>query len=158
MVIGRFRWIRAFANLRCRRSCDPKASSSLDWKTDDQVRFKSFPIPTDGHLPTVTRYPERNPILASLVELAEDWQWSSAYTRCQRADERRWLAIPVDPPLPRNWRLRVNKVATEAELNALRRDVKHGIPFGDANGTKSSAVRLGLETTTQPRQRPKKET
>ena len=107
---------------------------------------------------TVMRYVERNPVRADFVELAEDWQWSSAYARFQRADERRWLAIPDDPQLPRNWRSRVHKVETEAERNSLRRSVKRGLPFGDANWTRSSAVRLGLETTTRPRGRPKKET
>ena len=123
-----------------------------------QGRFKSFPIQTDGHLLTVMRYVERNPVRANFIELAEDWQWSSAAARFQRADERRWLAISDDPPLPRNWRSWVNKVETEAELNSLRRSVKRGLPFGDDKWTKSSAVRLGLETTTRPRGRPRKET
>ena len=123
-----------------------------------QGRFKSFPIQTDGHLLTVMRYVERNPVRANFIELAEDWQWSSAHARFQRADERRWLAIPGDPPLPRNWRSWVNKMETEAELTSLRRSVKRGVPFGDDQWIRSSAVRLCLETTTRPRGRPKKET
>ena len=111
-----------------------------------------------GYLLTVMRYVERNPVRANLFELAEDWNWSSAFARRQRADERRWLAIPNEPPLPRNWRSWVNKAETEGELNSLRRSVKRGLPFGDDNWTKSSAVRLGLETTTRPRGRPNKET
>ena len=98
------------------------------------------------------------PLCLSCIDLTDDWQWSSAYARFQRAEERRWLAIPDDPPLPRNWRSWVNKVETEAELNSLRRSVKRGVPFGDDKWTSSSAVRLGLETTTRPRGRPKKET
>ncbi len=104
------------------------------------------------------RYVERNPVRANLIELAENWQWSSAYVRLRRADERRWLAIPADPPLPRNWRSWVNKVKTEAELTSLRRSVKRCWPFGDENWARSSAVRLGLETTTRPGGRPKTET
>lgn len=123
-----------------------------------QGRFKSFPIQSDGQLLTVMRYVERNPVRANLVDLAEEWQLGSADTRRQPADERRWLATPDDPPLPRNWRSRVNKVETELELNALRHSVKRGLPFGDDNWTRSSAVRLGLEATTRPRGRPKKET
>ena len=121
-----------------------------------QGRFKSFPVQTDGHLLTVMRYMERNPVRANFIELAEDWQWSSSSARFQRADERRWLAIPDDPPLPRNWRSWVNKVETEAELNSLRHSVKRGLPFGDEKWTQSSSVRLGLETTTRSRGRPKK--
>ena len=50
-----------------------------------------------GYLLTVMRYVERNPVRANLIELAEDWQCSSAFARRQRAEERRWLAIPDDP-------------------------------------------------------------
>lgn len=66
------------------------------------------------------RYVERNAVRADFVELAEDWQWSSAFARRQPADDRRWLAISDEPPLPRNWRSWVNKVETEAELNSQR--------------------------------------
>jgi REP element-mobilizing transposase RayT len=46
-----------------------------------QGRFKSFPIQSDNHLLTVMRYVERNPVRANLIELAEEWKWSSAYRR-----------------------------------------------------------------------------
>ena len=52
----------------------------------------------------------------------------------------------------------MNKVETEAELTWLRRSVRRGMPFGDAQWTRSSAVRLGLEAATRPRGRPRKET
>ena len=94
-----------------------------------QGRFKSFPIQTDGHLLTVMRYVERNPVRGNFIELAEDWQWSSAYARFHRAEKRGWLAIPDEPPLPRNLRSSVNKVETEAELSSLRRRIKRGLPF-----------------------------
>jgi putative transposase len=123
-----------------------------------QGRFKSFPIQSDGHLLTVMRYVERNPVRADFIELAEDWEWGSAHVRRRSPEERRWLAIPDDPPLPRSWRSRVNKVETEAELDAVRNSIKRGLPFGDSQWTKSSAVRLGLESTTRPRGRPRKET
>ncbi len=123
-----------------------------------QGRFKSFPIQSDGHLLTVMRYVERNPVRANFIELAEVWQWSSAYARRQPVDERRWLAIPEDPALPRNWRSRVNKVETEEELTSIRHSVRRGLPFGDDQWSRSSSVRLGLETTTRPRGRPKNET
>ena len=107
---------------------------------------------------TVMRYVERNPVRANFSDLAEDWHWSSAHVRRGSPHERRWLAIPDDPPLPRNWRSWVNKVESEAELEAVRNSVKRGLPFGDHQWTKSSAVRLGLESKTRPRGRPKNET
>jgi putative transposase len=123
-----------------------------------QGRFKSFPIQSDNHLLTVMRYVERNPVRANLTELAEEWKWSSAYRRRRFPEGSPWLAIPNDPPLPRNWRSWVNKVETDAELQSLRNSVKRGLPFGDAQWIRSSAVRLGLESTTRPRGRPKNET
>ena len=123
-----------------------------------QGRFKSFPIQSDGHLLTVMRYVERNPVRADFIELAEDWVWGSAHVRRRSPEERRWLATPDDPRLPRTWRSWVNKVETEAELLAVRNSVKRGLPFGDSQWTKSCAVRLGLESTTRPRGRPKKQT
>lgn len=65
-----------------------------------QGRFQSFPIQSDGHLLTVLRYVERNPVRANFTDLAEDWRWGSAHARQQSAMERRWLSIPNGPPLP----------------------------------------------------------
>ncbi|MFN8708486.1 MAG: hypothetical protein ACK526_11915 [Planctomyces sp.] len=58
------------------------------------------------------------------VELAVEWKWSSAYVRRHSPEESRWLAIPEDLPLPRNWRHWVNKVETEAELQSVRNSAK----------------------------------
>ena len=122
-----------------------------------QGRFKSFPIQRDEHLLTVMRYVERNPVRANFVDLAEEWQWGSAYARQQSADKSPWLAPPIDPPLPRQWRSWVNKAETDAELKSLRACIQRGLPFGDDRWIKSSTVRLGLESTTRPRGRPRKE-
>ena len=46
-----------------------------------QGRFKSFPVQTDGHLLTLCRYVERNALTAGLVKRAQDWRWSSLWTR-----------------------------------------------------------------------------
>jgi len=123
-----------------------------------QGRFKSFPIQCDEHLWIAMRYVERNPLRANFVERAEDWIWSSAHLRRNSPEQRRWLATPVDPPLPRQWRSWVNKAESEAELTALRHCIQRGLPFGDDRWVRSSIVRLGLESTARPRGRPRKET
>ena len=123
-----------------------------------QGRFKSFPIQSDEHLLIAMRYVERNPVRANFVDLAEDWEWGSAAARQQSAEKRRWLATPVDPPLPRQWRSWVNKAETDAEVKALRHSIQRGLPFGDDRWITSSTVRLSLESTTRPRGRPRKET
>jgi putative transposase len=123
-----------------------------------QGRFKSFRIQNDGHLLTVMWYVEHNPVRANLVELAEDWPSSSAHVRRLPADDRQWLGVPDEPPLPRNLRGWVNKPETEAELKALRQCLRRGLPFGDDRWIRSSVVRLALEIKTRPRCRRRKKT
>ncbi|MFK7819075.1 MAG: transposase [Planctomycetaceae bacterium] len=123
-----------------------------------QGRFKSFPVQSNDHLLTVMRYVERNPVRANLIEKAELWQWSSAFARQAKASEQRpWLWLPKQPSLPRQWKSIVNKPQTESELKALRHSVKRGTPFGSDRWIKSAAARLGLESTTRPRGRPRKQ-
>ncbi len=43
-----------------------------------QGRYRSFPIEPGGHLLTVLRYVERNPVRAGMVARAQDWLYSSA--------------------------------------------------------------------------------
>jgi putative transposase len=122
-----------------------------------QGRFKSFPVQEDGHLYTVLRYVERNPLRAGLVRRAEDWRWSSLAHRPGAAGDRvarllhRW---PV--PLPRDWRGRVNRPETEAELAAVRRAVARGQPYGSEAWQVRVAQALGLQHTFRNPGRPRK--
>jgi putative transposase len=120
-----------------------------------QGRFKAFPIQVDEHLLTVLRYVERNPLRANLVTRAESWRWSSLHWLGKRAAPD-WLS---DWPVtrPRNWRAVVQQPHSQDELNALRLSVQRGTPFGNDRWTRRTAARLGLESTTRPRGRPRKE-
>ncbi len=119
--------------------------------------IQGAPVQDDEHLLAVMRYVERNPLRAGLVDQAEAWRWSSAFARRRPQDERPWLATPKVRPLPRQWRARVNKPQTKAEVAAIRKSVVRGSPFGDNAWTKSSVARLGLERTMRSRGRPKKQ-
>src|SRR5882757_8901630 len=120
-----------------------------------QGGFKSFPVQSDEHLFAVLRYVERNPVRAGLAKRVEDWRWGSAGRR-QRAGGvggdllSRW---PVDRP--RNWLAYVNRPQTEAEVEALRRCIKRGTPFGGDAWVKRSARRLDLQSALRPRGRPR---
>jgi putative transposase len=119
-----------------------------------QGRFKSFPVQADEHLLTVLRYVERNPLRAGLVERAEAWPWSSLWQR-QQATPVAWLAEwPV--ARPEDWVSSVNRPETEAELEAVRRAVVRGAPYGEARWQKETARRLGLESSLRARGRPRK--
>jgi len=121
-----------------------------------QGRFKSFPVQNDGHFLAVARYAERNALRANLVERAEDWRWSSLWRRQNDpawADRvlHRW---PVT--MPGDWVRRVNRPMRKAELEALRRCVQRGCPYGSERWTQSTVTRLRLESTQRPQGRPRK--
>lgn len=122
-----------------------------------QGTYKSFPVEVDEHLLAVLHYVERNPLRAGLAERAELWRWSSLW---------RWRhpqASEDAPPLtawpiqrPRAWLVYVNRPDNEAELEALRTAVGRGRPFGSPAWQSVTAAKLGLESTFQPRGRPRK--
>ncbi len=120
-----------------------------------QGRFKSFPIGTDDHFYQVVRYVERNALRANLVQRAELWRWSSLWRRvCGTAEQRRLLSTwPL--PCPRDWGKLVNRPQTEAELEAIRRSVTRGRPYGEGAWIEKCAERLGLDFTLRPRGRPR---
>jgi putative transposase len=117
-----------------------------------QGRFKSFPIQADGHLLTVARYVERNALRAGLVERAEHWRWGSLAKWLEPTEPPLLTPWPV-PRLPR-WVERVNEPLTERELEAIRRSVQRGRPFGAGRWLDRCVERLQLASTLRPRVRP----
>jgi putative transposase len=122
-----------------------------------QGRFKSFAVEGDEHLFTVWRYLERNPLRANLVAQAEAWRWSSLWRRLHGDDEPGRLLSAGPLPLPADWVARVNMAQTEGELDALRRSVRRGCPFGSPAWQQGMAQRQGLGHTLRPVGRPKKQ-
>ena len=123
-----------------------------------QGRFKSFPSQSDAHLLTVCRYVERNPVRANMVKSARKWRWSSAWRRNDPAGRVDWLVAMKDWPVRPNegWDDWVDRAETAKELEALRRSVWRGSPFGDEAWQKRTAARLRLESSLRPPWRPKK--
>ncbi len=146
------RWMHWVLNTHVRRYHQHYHSSGHIW----QGRYKAFPIQEDEHLLIVLRYIERNALRAGLVRRAEQWSWASAGHWIDAANRPSFLAAgPVKRP--RNWLEWVHAAMTPAELEALRRCVNRGSPFGDAGWSEKTAKRLGLESTLRPRGRPPKE-
>ncbi len=120
------------------------------------TKVPSLTFQEDKHLLTVLRYIERNPVRANLVPRAELWNWSSAHY--WQKDQVRPTFLAVGPVTrPRHWLQRVNQPVTDAELQALRRSVVRGTPYGDEDWRKAAAKRLGLESTLRPRGRPRQD-
>jgi len=121
-----------------------------------QQRYKSFPIQNDEHFLVVCRYVERNALRAGLCKRAEHWQWGSLWHWLQKPPTQPKLMSPWPIPRLPNWVDRVNQPLAASELAAVRRCADRGCPLGDAAWVKATARKLGLESTLQPRGRPKK--
>jgi putative transposase len=119
-----------------------------------QGRFKSFPIQEGDHFLTVCRYVERNALRAGLVMQAENWRWSSLWHRVHQTQVP-WLSEwPIAPP--GHWTEYVNGAETESELEALRRSVMRGAPYGSEIWQKQTAEALGLQSAFRARGRQRK--
>ena len=144
------RWMQWLMTSHVRRYHRHYGGSGHVW----QGRFKAFPIQQDEHLLAVLRYAERNPLRANLVRRAENWRWSSLRLRLPGAGTS--LLSPGPVPLGSDWIEHVNAVQSAAELVALRRSLTRGAPYGTDRWQRLAARRLGLESTLQPRGRPRK--
>ena len=143
------RWMQWLMTSHVRRYHRHYKSSGHVW----QGRFKAFPIQQDEHLATVLRYVERNPLRARLVRRAEAWQWSSL-SEAGREEFPTLHAGPV--PRGRDWSRWVNAAETEADVLAIRQSIARGTPYGADRWQRQTARRLGLESSLNPRGRPRK--
>ena len=120
-----------------------------------QGRFKSFPVEQDQAALNVIRYVERNALRAQLVSRAQNWRWCSLWRRVHGDRESLLSDWPFDRPA--DWVEWVNAAQTEAEIEALRRCVNRGTPYGTETWQTQIAAMLGLKSTLHPRGRPRKQ-
>ena len=116
-------------------------------------RFKNFIIQEDGHLLTVVRYVEANPVRAGLVASAKDWEWSSHRENAGSTFRVVTSQIPIQ--LPKVWEQHVNTPLTELDLGVLRQSVNRQTPYGAPLWQMELCEQLGLESTLRPRGRPR---
>jgi len=117
-----------------------------------QGRFKSFPVQEGDHFLTVCRYVERNALRAGLVRRAELWKWCSLWQRERCSAAVSLSAWPV--PTGQAWVQHVNEAQTEGEVEAIRRSIARGSPYGDSGWMRSTAKSLGLQSTLRSRGSP----
>jgi putative transposase len=122
-----------------------------------QGRFKSFMVESDEYLWAVCRYVERNALRAGLCERAEQWRWSSLWRREFGAAECQTVLSKWPIDMPSDWVRRVNRAENQRELDALRRCVNRGQPFGSENWVERMKKRFDLDSLFRPRGRPFKE-
>jgi putative transposase len=121
-----------------------------------QGRYKSFPVQSDPHYLKVLRYIEANPVRAGLVRDAGSWAWSSFAVRQGRESDVVLSDGPVD--LPPNWARLVQAALSPAEMSGIGNSIRRGAPLGDAHWVATTATCLKLQSTLQPRGRPRKST
>ena len=90
----------------------------------------------------------------ALVERAEQWRWSSLWRRERGSEKERSVLSEWPVPRPNDWVEQVNRAETPAEIEALRRSVRRGSPFGEATWVVETARALRLERTLRPPGRP----
>ncbi len=146
------RWMQWLMTAHVRRHHRRHGTDGHLW----QGRFKAFPVQKDGHLLSVLRYVERNPLRAGLVGRAEDWPWSSLGAADAAALHPAPALHPGPVPRPANWRHWVNEADDPGQLAALRNSVNRGAPWGGRTWAGRTAARLGLEASLRPRGRPRK--
>lgn len=128
-----------------------------------QGRFKSPPIQDDGHLWTVLRYVEANPLRAGLVTNPAAYRWSSYLHHVGRRSDPLlselpgWSDLGATPQArARAWRSKVVAALPADDLTAIRASLLKGRPFGELEWAAEQAAALGLNLADRPRGRPRK--
>jgi len=150
-VTAYFRWLAHTHAMRWR-----VAHRTVGYGHLYQGRFKSFPVESDEHLLTVLRYVERNSVGAGLVARAEEWPWSSPWSRSHGDDAIKAILAPWPVERPSDWLKRVNTPLSARELSRIRLSIARGRPYGSDEWTRRTAENLGLQHTIRPEGRPPK--
>ena len=98
-----------------------------------QSRFHSFAIGSRYHLLNVIRYVEANARRANLVELAEDWRWSSLWDRPREATR---VLSPLSFELPPDWVDLVNRSPSPRLTRRLLESIEQERPYGPSQWVK----------------------
>jgi len=106
-----------------------------------QGRYRAFPVQTNDYFFNVCRYVEGNALRSSLVNLAEDWPWSSLSARLRNRHILNVSEWPV--ARPPDWTRTVND-AGNIPLDPIRQSVRRSIPFGEPAWSEDTAKLLGL--------------
>jgi putative transposase len=129
-----------------------------------QGRFRSPVVQDDAHLLTLLRYVEGNPLRAGMVADLADYPWSSYPAHgLGRADGLLteapvWAGVGADEAAGQAyWRGWVHERLSARELEAVRRSVTTGRPYGEEAWAKGLGQQLGLPLLPKRRGRPPKQ-
>jgi len=103
----------------------------------------------------VLRYVEGNPKRAGLVGSAKEWTWSSHREMLGEKINILLDEIPIE--LPGDWERYVDEPLTSKEIEKVRQSVIRQSPYGNSEWQMKVCKELGLESTLNPKGRPRKE-
>lgn len=128
-----------------------------------QGRFKSCLVDSEPYLLKVMRYIELNPVRAAMVELAEDYRWSSVHTHLGRGRDPlltphpSYLALgPDSEARGAAWRAWLKAGVSEDDLTTIRRHLAQERALGDQWFTWMVERALGRPVSCRARGRPNK--
>lgn len=119
-----------------------------------QGRYKSFIVQQDSYLLVLLKYVEANPKRANIVKRCEDFKYSSAYNRINKIDDNILDIVPIE--LPNNWSNYINDKENKTDIDYIRNSIERQSPLGDELWQVNLAKKYGLESTLNPRGRPRK--
>ena len=123
-----------------------------------ECRFYSSLIQREGHLWTVCRYVERNPVRAHIVESPEDYNWSSSASKYSLNKGRNFVDNIWRTSEEREAYMNFLKLPDNTEdVGRIRRSTIRGIPVGSEEFVKEIITKAGITIVAWSKGRPAKE-
>ncbi len=120
-----------------------------------QGRYKSFLCQKDDHFITLVSYVECNAKKANLCKLAQDWEWSSIYSREHGSVEQKKMLSEWPVNMPKDYLSLVNQNQDAGEEKFIENSIEKSNPYGDNDWVKKVVKKFGLEQTLRGVGRPK---
>lgn len=120
-----------------------------------QGRYKSFIVQEDTYLLVLLKYVEANPKRARIVKDCCEYRYSSARNRVENKEDLIISKPPIE--LPNNWYSYINSQEKDIDTQSIRNCINRQSPLGDENWKYMVAKKYNLESTLNPRGRPKNE-
>jgi putative transposase len=120
-----------------------------------QGRYKSFIVQEDSYLLVLLKYVEANPKRARIVKDCIDYKYSSANNRIKNNENLITDEVPI--LLPDDWYAYINSDEKITDIESIRNCINRQAPLGDKNWKYMVSKQYNLESTMNPRGRPKKE-
>lgn len=108
-----------------------------------QGRYLSYPM-DDAHMMVAVRYVENNPVAAGIVELAEEWRWSSARAHIFGTDDGLTDTAMVGQHVP-NWRAMLRSgIEAGGETMLVNEAIRSGLLLGQSGKKRGRPPKRGL--------------